>query len=109
MGKLSKAKWCLLGCLAVVLVFVASSVFIPGSLTNAVKWLADNGFTDRLSGPSGREAAQEDTLIEMVVERIAVSTADYQPVVLLKEKGGELYLPIWIGPLEANAIAVVHK
>lgn len=107
MEKLSKAKWCLLGCLAIVLVFVAGSVFIPGSLTNAVKWLANNGLTDQLSEPSGREAAQEDTLIEMVVERIAVSTADYQPVVLLKEKGGELYLPIWIGPLEANAIAVV--
>ena len=28
------------------------------------------------------------------------------PVVLLKEKEGNRYLPIWIGPLEAGAIAV---
>jgi bifunctional DNase/RNase len=31
---------------------------------------------------------------------------NYQRVVLLKEKDAERYLPIWIGPAEADAIAV---
>jgi len=107
MGRLSKAKWCLLGCLIVVLVLIAGSVFIPGRLTGAVNWVANNDFAGKLRGLPEREVAQEDTLIEMVVERVGVMEIDYQPVIILKEKGGELYLPIWIGPLEANAISVV--
>ena len=107
MGRLSKAKWCLLGCLIVVLVLIAGSVFIPGRLTGAVNWVANNDFAGKLRGLPEREVAREDTLIEMVVERVGVMEVDYQPVILLKEKGGELYLPIWIGPLEANAISVV--
>jgi bifunctional DNase/RNase len=31
---------------------------------------------------------------------------NYQRVVILKEKAAERYLPIWIGPAEADAIAV---
>ena len=31
---------------------------------------------------------------------------NYQRVVILKEKSAERYLPIWIGPAEADAIAV---
>ena len=46
------------------------------------------------------------TLIEMVVQTVGVSKVDHQPVVILKEKGGELYLPIWIGLIEANSISV---
>lgn len=107
MGRLSRAKWCLLGCLAVVLVLVAGSVFVPGSLTGTVKWFADNDFAYRLRTLWEREVVQEDTVIEMAVESIRVSKTDYQPVVILKEKGGELHLPIWIGLLEANAISVV--
>ena len=107
MGRLSKAKWCLLGCLIVVLVLIAGSVFIPGRLTGAVNWVANNDFAGKLRGLPEREVAREDTLIEMVVERVGVMETGYQPVILLKEKGGELYLPIWIGPLEANAISVV--
>ncbi len=107
MGRLSKAKWCLLGCLIVVLVLIAGSVFIPGRLTGAVNRVANNDFAGKLRRLPEREVAQEDTLIEMVVERVGVMEVDYQPVILLKEKGGELYLPIWIGPLEANAISVV--
>ncbi|GAH31451.1 unnamed protein product, partial [marine sediment metagenome] len=105
MGRLSKAKWCLLGCLIVVLVLIAGAVFIPGRLTGAVNWVANNDFAGKLRGLPEREVAQEDTLIEMVVERVGVMEIGYQPVIILKEKGGELYLPIWIGPLEANAIS----
>jgi hypothetical protein len=45
-------------------------------------------------------------MIEMSIESIRVSLANYQRVVILKEKGAERYLPIWIGPAEAEAIAV---
>jgi bifunctional DNase/RNase len=45
-------------------------------------------------------------MIEMIVESIRVSLMNYQRVVILKEKMAERYLPIWIGPAEADAIAV---
>lgn len=45
-------------------------------------------------------------MIEMVVDSIRVSLMNYQRVVILKEKVAERYLPIWIGPAEADAIAV---
>src|SRR3990172_4161488 len=45
-------------------------------------------------------------LIEMTVEGIRVSLMTYQRVVILKEKEADRYLPIWIGPAEADAIAV---
>src|SRR3972149_4050432 len=45
-------------------------------------------------------------MIEMVVESIRVSLMNYQRVVILKEKLSDRYLPIWIGPAEADAIAV---
>jgi len=45
-------------------------------------------------------------MIEMVVDSIRVSLMNYQRVVILKEKMAERYLPIWIGPAEADAIAV---
>jgi len=44
--------------------------------------------------------------IEMVIDSIRVSLMNYQRVVILKEKEGVRYLPIWIGPAEADAIAV---
>ncbi len=44
--------------------------------------------------------------IEMVIDSIRVSLMNYQRVVILKEKEAERYLPIWIGPAEADAIAV---
>ncbi len=45
-------------------------------------------------------------MIEMVVDSIRVSLMNYQRVVILREKTGERYVPIWIGPAEADAIAV---
>ena len=45
-------------------------------------------------------------MIEMVVDSIRVSLMNYQRVVMLKEKMTDRYLPIWIGPTEADAIAV---
>lgn len=45
-------------------------------------------------------------MIEMTIEGIRVSLMNYQRVVILKEKDATRYLPIWIGPAEADAIAV---
>lgn len=45
-------------------------------------------------------------MIEMTIDSIRVSMMNYQRVVILKEKIDERYLPIWIGPAEADAIAV---
>jgi len=49
-------------------------------------------------------------MIEMTIDSIRVSLMNYQRVVILEEKGAEetvrRYLPIWIGPAEADAIAV---
>jgi uncharacterized protein len=45
-------------------------------------------------------------MIEMTIDSIRVSMMNYQRVVILREKGTNRYLPIWIGPAEADAIAV---
>jgi hypothetical protein len=45
-------------------------------------------------------------LVELTIESIRVSLMNYQRVVILKEKDADRYLPIWIGPAEADAIAV---
>ena len=42
----------------------------------------------------------------MQISALAVDTLTKSPIVLLKEIDGERSLPIWIGLLEANAIAV---
>ncbi|MFH0846903.1 MAG: bifunctional nuclease family protein [Chloroflexota bacterium] len=45
-------------------------------------------------------------MVEMTIDSIRISMVNYQRVVILKEKNAERYLPIWIGPAEAEAIAV---
>ena len=42
---------------------------------------------------------------EVMVESVHVHADSAQHVVLLRERDGERYLPIWIGPWEASAIA----
>jgi uncharacterized protein len=44
--------------------------------------------------------------IEMVVESVRVHMLSSRHVVILKEAGRDRYLPIWIGPWEASAIAM---
>lgn len=45
-------------------------------------------------------------MIEVTIDSIRVSMMNYQHVVILKEKESDRYLPIWIGPAEADAISV---
>ncbi|TMF88410.1 MAG: bifunctional nuclease family protein [Chloroflexi bacterium] len=44
--------------------------------------------------------------VEVGVDSIRVHVQTGQHVVILKEKNADRYLPIWIGPFEANAIAL---
>lgn len=46
-------------------------------------------------------------LVEIVGVRVEMPTK--QPLVLLKESEGPRYLPIWIGPVEATAIALAQQ
>ncbi|MEX2080268.1 MAG: bifunctional nuclease family protein [Dehalococcoidia bacterium] len=43
---------------------------------------------------------------EMSIESVRLSLMNYQRVVILREKEADRYLPIFIGPAEADAIAV---
>ncbi|MEP7060536.1 MAG: bifunctional nuclease family protein [Actinomycetota bacterium] len=45
-------------------------------------------------------------MIEMEITGVRVELPTNQPIVLLRERGGERYLPIWIGAAEAAAIAL---
>ena len=45
-------------------------------------------------------------MIELQLVGVRVELPTNQPIVLLKELEGERYLPIWIGPVEATAIAL---
>src|SRR3990170_8375673 len=54
-------------------------------------------------GPNGNF---DDVLHEMVVESVRVHMLSSQHVVILRDAATDRYLPIWIGPWEANAIAM---
>ncbi len=45
-------------------------------------------------------------LNELIVESVRVHMLSSQHVVILRDTGHDRYLPIWIGPWEANAIAM---
>ncbi|MFW6195059.1 MAG: bifunctional nuclease family protein [Chloroflexota bacterium] len=45
-------------------------------------------------------------MLELVIDSIRVSLVNYQRVVILKERESDRFLPIWIGQLEADAIAL---
>jgi hypothetical protein len=49
---------------------------------------------------------EASAMIECKIESIRVSLVTQHRVVILKEAEGERYLPIWIGPYEADAIAL---
>ena len=43
-------------------------------------------------------------MVEVVVDSVRVSLTNQQRIVILRETGTDRYLPIWIGPYEAEAI-----
>lgn len=66
-------------------------------------------FARGAEGPRGLawdNPAMAGRLIEMAVESVRVHMLSTQHVVILRELERDRYLPIWIGPWEANAIAM---
>ncbi|NDJ61344.1 MAG: bifunctional nuclease family protein [Chloroflexi bacterium] len=45
-------------------------------------------------------------MIEVVIDSIRVSLMSQHRIVILKDANGDRYLPIWIGPCEADAITI---
>ncbi len=45
-------------------------------------------------------------MVEVVIDSVRVSLMSPQRIVILREKDAERYLPIWVGPYEAEAITV---
>ena len=48
----------------------------------------------------------EPIYVEVVIDSIRVSLMSQQRIVILREKNADRYLPIWIGPYEAEAITI---
>jgi uncharacterized protein len=70
---------------------------------NAASYLTGAGF-DLVRLRRARKKVRR--MIETVVESIRVSLVTQHRVVILKEVSGDRHLPIWIGPFEAEAIAM---
>jgi bifunctional DNase/RNase len=45
-------------------------------------------------------------MIEVTIDSVRVSLMSQHRIVVLREENGERYLPIWIGPFEADAITI---
>jgi bifunctional DNase/RNase len=45
-------------------------------------------------------------MIEVTIDSIRVSLLSQNRIVVLKEESSERFLPIWIGPFEADAITL---
>ncbi len=43
---------------------------------------------------------------ELIIQGMVLEKETEAPIVILKEKGGERVLPVWIGPFEASAIII---
>lgn len=52
------------------------------------------------------EIAGAETWVQMEVRGLLLDPTAETPVLLLQSAAGQLLLPIWIGPVEANAIAM---
>ena len=44
--------------------------------------------------------------VEMKIRTLMMDPVSQMPIVILRDIGGETILPIWVGPFEANAIAM---
>jgi len=48
-------------------------------------------------------------MVNMEVVGVRIEMPSNQPIVLLKEMEGSRFLPIWVGAVEATAIAFAQK
>ena len=49
---------------------------------------------------------EPDPLVRMEIKGLMLDPTSNIPIVVLREEGGQVFLPIWIGVFEANAIAL---
>jgi bifunctional DNase/RNase len=56
--------------------------------------------------PASRAVQSVKTMIEVIIDSIRVSLMSQYRVVILKDGNSDRYLPIWIGPCEADAITI---
>jgi len=47
-----------------------------------------------------------ESLVRMEIKGLMLDPTSNIPIVVLREQGGQIFLPIWIGVFEANAIAL---
>lgn len=47
-----------------------------------------------------------DKMVEVIIDSVRVSLTNQQRIVVLRELNAERYLPIWIGPYEAESITI---
>ena len=97
MGWVSKAKWALLGFLTALLLIAIGVMFLP-PLTEGIDWMA------KRNGDEDRDLVVGEKPVEMEVIGVEVSEDGSMVAVILKEKGRERYLPIWIGLREGLSI-----
>lgn len=45
-------------------------------------------------------------LIEMFIKGLMIDPATNMPIIILRDDGNQRTLPIWVGPVEANAVAL---
>ena len=50
--------------------------------------------------------SEGDALVRMEIKGLMLDPTSNIPIVVLREQGGQVFLPIWIGVFEANAIAL---
>lgn len=50
--------------------------------------------------------SDKNDLLPMFLEGVRIEMTTQKPIILLREEEGYRYLPIWIGPYEATAIAL---
>jgi bifunctional DNase/RNase len=62
-------------------------------------------YTHQVSSTPKREAYMAK-MVEVVIDSVRVSLTNQQRIVILRDVNQERYLPIWIGPYEAEAITI---
>lgn len=65
--------------------------------------------TERSEIPRGSSPPDAERWVEMRMRGLIIDPSSGAPVVILREEGSAVYLPIWIGVFEANAIALAAE
>ena len=102
-GWASRAQWSLVGFLTALVLVAVGVIFLP-PLTEGIDWL-----TERSSSEGEAPLKVGEQPVEMEVAGISTHAEVSGIAVVLKEKDGERYLPIWIGLLEGLSIDVALR